>query len=170
MTNERRGFAECASSAAAFGSVGVLVALAQREHVGTTTLLASRYALGALALWVALLFIGRPLPSLRIGLIAVALGATTYAAASATYLASIERMGAGPAGVVSYCYPVLVMAGAIMLGRERLSRRPPLAGPPRSASRSPASACSSPVADSAPSTSPARCSPSPRRASTRRTC
>jgi drug/metabolite transporter (DMT)-like permease len=32
-------------------------------------------------------------------------------------------MGAGPAGVVSYCYPVLVMAGAIMLGRERLSRR-----------------------------------------------
>jgi len=39
------------------------------------------------------------------------------------YLASIERMGAGPAGVVSYCYPVLVMAGAIMLGRERLSRR-----------------------------------------------
>jgi drug/metabolite transporter (DMT)-like permease len=123
VTNERRGLAECASSAAAFGSVGVLVALAQSEHVGTTTLLASRYALGAIALWVALLILRRPLPSLRIGLIAVALGATTYAAASATYLASIERMGAGPAGVVSYCYPVLVMAGAIMLGRERLSRR-----------------------------------------------
>jgi drug/metabolite transporter (DMT)-like permease len=123
VTNERRGLAECASSAAAFGSVGVLVALAQREHVGTTTLLAGRYALGAIALWVALLLLRRPLPSLRIGLIAVALGATTYAAASATYLASIERMGAGPAGVVSYCYPVLVMAGAIMLGRERLSRR-----------------------------------------------
>ena len=65
----------------------------------------------------------RPLPGLRIGLAAVALGATTYAAASALYLAAIERMGAGPAGVVSYCYPVLVMAGAIMLGRERLSRR-----------------------------------------------
>ena len=32
-------------------------------------------------------------------------------------------MGAGPAGVVSYCYPVLVMAGAVVLGRERLSRR-----------------------------------------------
>lgn len=123
MTNERRGLAECASSAAAFGSVGVLIAVAQREHVGTTTLLASRYALGAIALWVALLILRRPLPGLRIGVIAVALGATTYAAASATYLASIERMGAGPAGVVSYCYPVLVMAGAIMLGRERLSRR-----------------------------------------------
>lgn len=123
MTNERRGLAECASSAAAFGSVGVLIAVAQREHVGTTTLLASRYALGAIALWVALLILRRPLPGLRIGAIAVALGATTYAAASATYLASIERMGAGPAGVVSYCYPVLVMAGAIMLGRERLSRR-----------------------------------------------
>jgi drug/metabolite transporter (DMT)-like permease len=123
VTNERRGLAECASSAAAFGSVGVLIALAQREHVGTTTLLASRYALGAIALWVALLILRRPLPGLRIGLIAVALGATTYAAASATYLAAIERMGAGPAGVVSYCYPVLVMAGAIMLGRERLSRR-----------------------------------------------
>jgi drug/metabolite transporter (DMT)-like permease len=123
MSNERRGLAECASSAAAFGSVGVLVALAQHEHVGTTTLLASRYALGAIALWLVLLALRHPLPGLRIGLAAVALGATTYAAASALYLGAIERMGAGPAGVVSYCYPVLVMAGAVVLGRERLSRR-----------------------------------------------
>jgi drug/metabolite transporter (DMT)-like permease len=123
VSNERRGLAECASSAAAFGSVGVLVALAQREHVGTTTLLASRYALGATALWLVLLALRRPLPGLRIALAAVALGATAYASTSALYLAAIERMGAGPAGVVSYCYPVLVMAGAIMLGRERLSRR-----------------------------------------------
>jgi drug/metabolite transporter (DMT)-like permease len=123
VSNERRGLAECASSAAAFGSVGVLVALAQHEHVGTTTLLASRYALGAIALWLVLLGLRRPLPGLGIALTAVALGATTYAAASALYLAAIERMGAGPAGVVSYCYPVLVMAGAVALGRERLSRR-----------------------------------------------
>jgi drug/metabolite transporter (DMT)-like permease len=123
VNEDRRGLAECASSAAAFGSVGMLVALAQSEHVGTTTLLASRYALGAIALWLAVMLLRRPLPSLRVGLIAVALGATTFAAASALYLASIQRMGAGPAGVVSYCYPVLVMAGAIMLGRERLSRR-----------------------------------------------
>ena len=123
MNQERRGLAECAGSAAAFGSVGVLVAVAQSQHVGTTTLLASRYALGAIALWLALLLLRRPLPSLRVGAIAVALGATTFAAASALYLAAIERMGAGPAGVVSYCYPVLVMAGAIVLGRERLSRR-----------------------------------------------
>jgi drug/metabolite transporter (DMT)-like permease len=123
VTSERRGLAECASSAAAFGSVGVLVAAAQREHVGTTTLLASRYALGAIALWIAVLVLRRPLPALRVAGAAVALGATTFAAASATYLLSIERMGAGPAGVVSYCYPVLVTAGAIALGRERLSRR-----------------------------------------------
>jgi drug/metabolite transporter (DMT)-like permease len=70
-----------------------------------------------------LLGLRRPLPRLGIALAAVALGATTYAAASALYLAAIERMGAGPAGVVSYCYPVLVMAGAVVLGRERLSRR-----------------------------------------------
>jgi drug/metabolite transporter (DMT)-like permease len=101
----------------------VLVAIAQREHVGTTTLLASRYALGAIALWAAVLLLRRPLPGLRLAATAVALGGTTFAAASATYLLSIERMGAGPAGVVSYCYPVLVMAGAIALGRERLSRR-----------------------------------------------
>jgi len=123
VSNERRGLAECASSAAAFGSVGVLVALAQHERVGTTTLLASRYALGAIALWLILLGLRRPLPRLGIAFAAVALGATTYAAASALYLAAIERMGAGPAGVVSYCYPVLVMAGAVALGRERLSRR-----------------------------------------------
>jgi drug/metabolite transporter (DMT)-like permease len=123
VNNERRGLAECAGSAAAFGSVGVLVALAQHEHVGTTTLLASRYALGAIALWLVLLGLRRPLPRLGIALAAVALGATTYAAASALYLVAIERMGAGPAGVVSYCYPVLVMAGAVVLGRERLSRR-----------------------------------------------
>ena len=101
----------------------MLVALARHEHVGATTLLASRYALGAIALWLVLLALRRPLPALRIGLAALTLGATTYAATSALYLAAIERMGAGPAGVVSYCYPVLVMAGAIVLGRERLSRR-----------------------------------------------
>ena len=123
VSDERRGLAECASSAAAFGSVGILVALAQHERVGTTTLLASRYALGAIALWIALIALRHPLPGLRIALAAVALGATAYASASALYLASIERMGAGPAGVVSYCYPVLVMAGAITLGRERMSRR-----------------------------------------------
>lgn len=123
MRDERRGLAECAGSAAAFGSVGILVALAQHERVATTTLLASRYALGAIALWIALIALRHPLPGLRVALAAVALGATAYASASALYLASIERMGAGPAGVVSYCYPVLVMAGAITLGRERVSRR-----------------------------------------------
>jgi drug/metabolite transporter (DMT)-like permease len=123
VRDERRGLAECAGSAAAFGSVGMLVALAQHERVGTTTLLASRYALGAIALWIALIALRHPLPGLRVALAAVALGATAYASASALYLASIERMGAGPAGVVSYCYPVLVMAGAITLGRERISRR-----------------------------------------------
>ena len=97
MSSERRGLAECASSAAAFGSVGVLVALAQHERVGTTTLLGSRYALGAITLWLVLLGLRRPLPRLGIALAAVALGATTYAAASALYLAAIERMGAGPA-------------------------------------------------------------------------
>ena len=119
MNEERRGLAECAGSAAAFGSVGVLVAIARHEHVATTTLLASRYAIGAIALWVVLLGLRRPLPGLPIALAAVALGATTFAAASGLYLAAIEQMGAGPAGVVSYCYPVLVMAGAILLGRER---------------------------------------------------
>jgi drug/metabolite transporter (DMT)-like permease len=123
VSPERRGLAECAGSAAAFGSVGVLVAVARHEHVGTATLLASRYALGAIVLWLVVLFLRRPLPDLRSALAAVGLGATTFAAASGLYLASIEQMGAGPAGVVSYCYPVLVMAGAIMLGRERLSRR-----------------------------------------------
>jgi drug/metabolite transporter (DMT)-like permease len=123
VRDERRGLAECAGSAAAFGSVGVLVALAQHERVATTTLLASRYALGAIALWLALIALRSPLPGLRVALGALALGATAYASASALYLASIERMGAGPAGVVSYCYPVLVMAGAIALGRERMSRR-----------------------------------------------
>ena len=66
MSAERRGLAECASSAAAFGSVGVLVALAQHEHIGTTTLLASRYVLGAIALWIALIALRHPLPGLRI--------------------------------------------------------------------------------------------------------
>jgi drug/metabolite transporter (DMT)-like permease len=123
VNDERRGLAECAGSAAAFGSVGVLVAVARHEHVGTTTLLASRYAIGAIALWIVLLCLRRPLPGPRIALASVALGATAFAAASGLYIAAIERMGAGPAGVVSYCYPVLVMAGAILLGRERRSRR-----------------------------------------------
>ena len=53
--NERRGLAECASSAAAFGSVGVLVALAQSEHVGTDHPARQSLCPRRVALWVVLL-------------------------------------------------------------------------------------------------------------------
>ena len=81
---------------------GVLVALAQREHVGTTTLLASRYALGAIALWLALLLLRRPLPNLRVGAVAVALAGssgvvtTTVGAAVSTRVGAVSG-GRGPA-------------------------------------------------------------------------
>ncbi len=123
MNDERRGLAEVAGSAALFGTVGLLAKLAHDEHLSLTALLTGRFLIASAALWIAVIAFRRALPTWRVALAGLALGATGFSVSSALNFAAIERMGAGMAALVGYSYPVLVTAGAVALGRERLSLR-----------------------------------------------
>ena len=127
MTDSRRGLAECGGAAALFGTTGLLAKIAHDEHVSLVTLLTGRFLIAAAALWIIVLVTRRTLPSLKLAAAGLVLGATTFAAASALNFRAIDRMGPGLAALIGYCYPVLVTAGTVALGREDLTKRKVLA-------------------------------------------
>jgi len=121
---ERHGLLFCAIAAAGFGAMAVLAKLAYDAGVSPLTLLAFRFALAAAILW-ALLATGgaRPRVSPRAIAGGLALGGVLYAAESGLFFASLTRLDASIAELVLYCYPALVVAGAVAMRRERLTRR-----------------------------------------------
>ncbi|GAB2647576.1 hypothetical protein GCM10009743_23790 [Kribbella swartbergensis] len=59
----------------------------------------------------------------RAVLAGLGLGVFGYAAQAGLYFSALARIDASMVALILYLYPVLVMAGAILLGRERASRR-----------------------------------------------
>ncbi|MFC7098028.1 DMT family transporter [Halobaculum marinum] len=106
------------SSAAAFGTLGVLGEVAFREGLTVPSALALRFAVGTAVVWAGLL-VGRAVggdaaPDLalprRETLTAVALGAVGYAGVSYGFFVGVQRMSAGLAAVILYTYPLFVVA------------------------------------------------------------
>jgi drug/metabolite transporter (DMT)-like permease len=117
----------CVASAAAFGAMGVSGKLAYDEGATVGTLLASRFGLAAVLLWLVVACAGpaRHLRSLtrRDVLIALALGAVGYGAQAGGYFAALERLDASMLALLVYTFPVMVTVTAIALRREPASRR-----------------------------------------------
>ena len=114
----------CLASAAAFGAMGVFGKLAYEEGATVGTLLATRFVLAALLLWLAAAVLRglRGVPR-RDVLLALALGAIGYGAQAGAYFAALDRLDASLLSLLVYTYPVLVTAAAIALGREPARRR-----------------------------------------------
>jgi drug/metabolite transporter (DMT)-like permease len=114
----------CLASAAAFGAMGVLGKLAYDEGATVGTLLACRFVLAAGVLWLGVAVAGglRALPR-RDVLLALGLGAIGYGAQAAGYFAALERLDASLLSLLVYTFPVMVTVAAIVLGRDRASRR-----------------------------------------------
>jgi drug/metabolite transporter (DMT)-like permease len=113
----------CLASAAAFGAMGIFGKLAYDEGATVGTLLATRFVLAAGLLW--LLVRARHLRALArrdVG-IALALGAVGYGAQAGGYFAALERLDASLLSLLVYTFPVMVTVAAVVLGRERASRR-----------------------------------------------
>jgi drug/metabolite transporter (DMT)-like permease len=121
------GLLLCIASAAAFGAMGIFGKLAYGEGSTVGTLLAFRFALAAALFWVLLTAFGH-LDRLRaasrrdVGS-ALALGALGYSAQAGCYFAALERLDASLLSLVLYTFPALVAVAAVVLGRERASRR-----------------------------------------------
>lgn len=118
------GTALCLISAAGYGVMAVFAKLAYDEGVSVDTLLLVRFGLaGAVLLALA---VGRGAfrhVRARSVLIGLAMGAAGFALQAGLYFTALTRLDASLVALILYVYPVLVMAGAIALRRERASVR-----------------------------------------------
>jgi drug/metabolite transporter (DMT)-like permease len=123
----RSGALLCLTSAAAFGAMGIFGKLAYDEGASVATLLSTRFVLAAVLFWALAAATGairdlRALPWRDLG-VALALGAVGYSAQAGCYFAALRRLDASLLSLVLYTFPAIVAVAAIVLGRERASRR-----------------------------------------------
>ena len=114
----------CLLSAIGFGAMAIFGKLAYDEGVSVGDLLLVRFGVAAVVMLAVMRWRGgfEPLPR-RTVVAAFGMGALGYAAQSASYFAALDRIDASLLTLILYVYPVLVMVGAVALGRERWSRR-----------------------------------------------
>ncbi len=98
--------------------------LSYDEGVSVDALLLVRFGLAGLVLLTIALARGalRGIPR-RAVLVSLGMGVFGYAVQAGLYFSALTRIDASLVALLLYLYPILVMAGAILLGRERASRR-----------------------------------------------
>ncbi len=114
----------CLLSAAGFGAMAVFGKLSYDAGVSVDALLLVRFGLAGGVLLIVALARGalRNLPR-RAVLVGLGMGVFGYAAQAGLYFSALARIDASLVALILYVYPVLVMAVAVVLGRERASRR-----------------------------------------------
>src|SRR5829696_390357 len=121
------GVACCLASAAAFGAMGIFGKLAYDEGATVGTLLATRFTLAALVLWIVVACTRRaPRPTAvprRDLLLGLAIGAIGYGAQAGGYFSALARLDASLLSLLVYSFPVMVTVAAVALGREKANAR-----------------------------------------------
>ena len=118
------GTALCLLSAVGFGVMAVFGKLSYDAGVSVETVLLARFGIAGAALVVVAVARGafRGLTGRTVG-VGLAMGAIGYALQAGLYFSALTRIDASLVALIFYVYPVLVMAGAIALRRERASVR-----------------------------------------------
>lgn len=112
----------CVVSACSYGATGVLGKLAYDEGLSVSGLLAARFLIASVILWIIVAAIGGAVrPSRRGAVAGMALGLVVYAAQTGSFFWALTRLDAALAVLLVYVAPVLVAIGAVVFGRERLS-------------------------------------------------
>jgi drug/metabolite transporter (DMT)-like permease len=121
-TEERIGAALCLVAAASFALQPLLVKIAFDGGAGVLSVGTLRFALAAAVLAV---LARRSLAAapLRTLLPPFVLGLTLYGLETGLFFASLERIDVSLASLLMCSYPAIVVAGAVLLGRERASKR-----------------------------------------------
>lgn len=123
MTVRGRGAALVLVAACGYAFAAILAKTAYDAGVGVVTLLAFRFTMAFAILLGIAVWRGVRRPDLRTILTGLSLGALLYAPQSGLFFASLTRLDAGLAALVSYAYPALVGMIAALMGRERLTAR-----------------------------------------------
>src|SRR5438093_4408541 len=121
----RRGVLFVVASAALFGLMPILIKLAYGEGVNTKTLLALRFSIAAVGMWLiwALQRRGASNWSFRPGVLLplVGMGALGYVGQSFSYFTAVGIISASATGLLLYTYPTLVTLLSWLFFRERLT-------------------------------------------------
>ena len=118
----------CLLSAAAFGAMAIFGKYAYDAGVTVGDLLLVRFGMAA-AVLLPLAFATGALRGLarRAVLAALAMGAVGYATQAGLFFLALERMDASLLALVLYTYPAFVLVGAVLLRREKATRKRVLA-------------------------------------------
>jgi drug/metabolite transporter (DMT)-like permease len=120
---EREGAALCVTTAATFAASVILAKLAYAAGANVSSVLAPRFAIAALVLWLIAARRGVARVPRRDALIALALGLFLYSSETELLYASLTRLDASFVELLAFAYPAIVMVGGLLLGRESPSRR-----------------------------------------------
>lgn len=123
MTKEREGLLLCLASAVGFGAMAIFAKQAYATGLDVTTLLALRFTMAAVLLWVLVAVHRGGLGDPRALAVGAALGLAGYSMQSGLYFAALTRIDAGLTSLLLYTYPALVTVVAIALRREHADRR-----------------------------------------------
>jgi drug/metabolite transporter (DMT)-like permease len=120
------GLAFTLASAVLFSGLGVLTQLAFEAGAPVGTLLAGRFLVAAVLVWLVVWLVRARRPARRQALAGLALG-VGFSAHAALFAMSLSRLDAGLVDLLLFTYPALVTLGAVLLGRDRPSRRATIA-------------------------------------------
>jgi drug/metabolite transporter (DMT)-like permease len=121
MKPHRHGLALCVLSACGFGAMAIFAKQAYAVGVTVVTLLALRFLLATVLFWAIVAVRRTPLPSPRMVIVGLLLGAAGYAAQAGLYFGALTRIDASLTSLLLYLYPGLVFVGAIALRREHVT-------------------------------------------------
>lgn len=119
---EREGTLAILASAVGYGFLAVLIKLALAAGVRPLPLVAWRFALASVAVWLLLALRRRPAPPGRAWLRLAGLG-VLYAGNALTFTLALQWVAASTASLVFYTYPVVVVLLAALVLGERLTPR-----------------------------------------------
>lgn len=122
MSARATGWILIVVSAASFGIMGVLVKVAQNDHVDTFSLLALRFIIAAAVLIPMALVRREPLPPARTLGALFLFGSFGYVAHSLCYFTALKHASVGLVSLLLYLYPALVALGGAAFFGERIGR------------------------------------------------
>jgi drug/metabolite transporter (DMT)-like permease len=112
----------CLLSAVCFGAMSIFGKFAYDAGVSPSALLLVRFTLAAVVLAGLLSLRPAPRPAGRPVAIALGLGAVGFATQATLYFEALSVMDASLLSLILYTYPLMVTAGAVLLGRDRMTR------------------------------------------------
>jgi drug/metabolite transporter (DMT)-like permease len=118
MRKRRAGFLFCLAAAGGFSTIGILAKLAYAAHVNVVTLLAGRFLLTSVLLWLIVVATRQSIPSGRPLAAGLGLGLIGFGIQVTLLFLSLQRIDAALSALLFYSYPAMVTVGAVLIGRE----------------------------------------------------